>query len=184
MKPPFPKLGDQMGWIVNNRNATKILIKGFNYRIKFIRILFLFKTKQTNKHDTRLKHRKQPSESTHCRRRTNQQSNHVMSFKFFCKLTNSWCGRDVLEMRLLRLLGIAVLLESLKKLLQGLLRDFTPSSLQVSKFSESETRIQLMSGRIKRPPQRNTLRILHCQSTFSLGIKNGHIAVVLGQNLF
>lgn len=94
-----------------------------------------------------------------------------MSFKLFCKLTNSWCGRDVLEMRLLRLLGIAVLLESLKKLLQGLLRDFTPSSLQVSKFSESETRIQLMSGRIKRPPQRNTLRILHCQSTFSLGIK-------------
>uniref|UniRef100_K1RGR6 Uncharacterized protein n=1 Tax=Magallana gigas TaxID=29159 RepID=K1RGR6_MAGGI len=64
-------------------------------------------------------------------------------------------------MRLLRLLGIAVLLESLKKLLQGLLRDFTPSSLQVSKFSESETRIQLMSGRIKRPPQRNTLWILH-----------------------
>lgn len=94
-----------------------------------------------------------------------------MSFKFFCKLTNSWCGRDVLEMRLLRLLGIAVLLESLKKLLQGLLRDFTPSSLQVSKFCESETRIQLMSGRIERPPQRNTLRILHCQSSLSLKIK-------------
>lgn len=94
-----------------------------------------------------------------------------MSFKIFCKLTNSWCGRDVLEMRLLRLLGIAVLLESLKKLLQGLLRDFTPSSLQVSKFSESETRIQLMSGRIKRPPQRNTLRILHCQSSLYLKIK-------------
>lgn len=94
-----------------------------------------------------------------------------MSFKIFCKLTNSWCGRDVLEMRLLRLLGIAVLLESLKKLLQGLLRDFTPSSLQVSKFSESETRIQLMSGRIKRPPQRNALRILHCQSSLSMKIK-------------
>lgn len=36
---------------------------------------------------------------------------------------------DILKMRLFRILGTAVLLESLKKFEQYFLRDFTPSSL-------------------------------------------------------
>lgn len=55
-------------------------------------------------------------------------------------------------MEMFGILGTAVLLESLKKFEQNLLRDFTPSSLQVSILGESEFWIQIVCHRIERPP--------------------------------